>query len=307
MRDFQDGFHTGSLAGHSEKDRSVVETKGVDPVHPQDRTSLHRGAPAFSPDSAIGGTAANRSLLNLQRSHGNRYVQRVVNLSLQAEGDNSAPPDVQQAIESSRGGGHPLDGAVGAQLGKALNADFSGVRVHTDGQADALNRALNAKAFTTGKDVFFRHGEYNPGSSTGKQLLAHELTHVVQQNPDTVQRMGDEESTGCACGGKVSRSIQTKLTVGHPGDIYEQEADQMAQAFPAWEQRAGQAPDAGNAIRRAVPEEEKKKEEAMVRTKPHDGTLWRQPEEEKKKEEMPPVQAKFDETGIRRQEAEEEG
>ncbi len=313
MRDFQDSFHTGPLASSPEQDRYITKTNSVDPARSETRITPHRGEPVASrwdQSGAFGGTAAKNSLLNLQRCHGNRYVQRVVSLSLQAEGEGVAPPDVQQAIESSRGGGHPLDGAVGAQMGKAFNADFGGVRVHTDGQADALNRSLNAKAFTTGKDVFFRQGEYNPGSSAGKQLLAHELTHVVQQNPDTLQRMGEDETSasGCPCGGagKAARTIQTKLTVGRPGDIYEQEADQMAQTFPAWEHRASQTPDAASSIHRAMPEEEKKKEEATVQTKPQEGTLWRQPEEEKKKEEMPSVHAKFDETAIRRQEAEEE-
>jgi hypothetical protein len=60
-------------------------------------------------------------------------------------------------------------------------ADFSGVKVHTDAQSDQLNRSIQAKAFTTGQDVFFRAGAYQPGSRAGQELIAHELTHVVQQ------------------------------------------------------------------------------------------------------------------------------
>jgi hypothetical protein len=60
-------------------------------------------------------------------------------------------------------------------------ADFSGVKVHHDAGGDRLNRALNARAFTTGKDIFFRQGEYKPASQGGQELIAHELTHVVQQ------------------------------------------------------------------------------------------------------------------------------
>jgi len=63
----------------------------------------------------------------------------------------------------------------------AFGSDFSDVRIHTDIRADQLNRDVNAVAFTTGKDIFFRNGLYDPGSFTGRQLLAHELTHVVQQ------------------------------------------------------------------------------------------------------------------------------
>jgi hypothetical protein len=88
---------------------------------------------------------------------------------------------VAQEIQSSRGGGRPMDDQVRGSMEQGFGADFSGVRIHTGGRADALNRSLNARAFTVGSDVFFRHGEYNPGNSGGKQLLAHELTHTIQQ------------------------------------------------------------------------------------------------------------------------------
>jgi hypothetical protein len=66
-------------------------------------------------------------------------------------------------------------------LSNALGADFSGVKVHTGQNAVEMNRSLNARAFTHGNDIYFNKGEYNPESSEGKRLLAHELTHVVQQ------------------------------------------------------------------------------------------------------------------------------
>ncbi len=62
-----------------------------------------------------------------------------------------------------------------------MGSDFSRVKVHTDQTADTLNRSIQARAFTTGNDVFFRQGEYNPQSRGGQELIAHELTHVVQQ------------------------------------------------------------------------------------------------------------------------------
>jgi hypothetical protein len=63
----------------------------------------------------------------------------------------------------------------------AFGADFSGVKVHSDAQSDSLNQSLQATAFTTGSDVFFAKGQYKPTSPAGQELLAHELTHVVQQ------------------------------------------------------------------------------------------------------------------------------
>jgi hypothetical protein len=66
--------------------------------------------------------------------------------------------------------------------------------VHSDSQSDGLNQTIQARAFTTGQDIFFRQGEYNPGSSRGQELLAHELTHVVQQNGELPQTKRDGES-----------------------------------------------------------------------------------------------------------------
>jgi hypothetical protein len=95
---------------------------------------------------------------------------------------------VERQIQTARGGGRPMDDHVRSSMEQGFGADFSGVRVHTGGQADALNRSLNAKAFTVGNDVFFGKGQYNPDSSGGRQLLAHELTHTVQQGAAGVQR-----------------------------------------------------------------------------------------------------------------------
>jgi|GEM_PF-4020074 len=89
--------------------------------------------------------------------------------------------DIESSIQRARGSGQPLGDAVRTPMEQAFGADFSRVRVHTDSTADRLNRSLSARAFTTGSDLFFKQGEYNPVSSSGQHLLAHELTHVVQQ------------------------------------------------------------------------------------------------------------------------------
>ncbi|HEY9665325.1 MAG TPA: DUF4157 domain-containing protein, partial [Coleofasciculaceae cyanobacterium] len=167
-----------------------------------------------TPSASIHATMLNRSvasqngafLRQLQRQYGNSYVQRVLALSRKADGEAEATPEVEEAIQRNRGNGQSLDGKVQAQMESAFGVDFGGVRVHTDTEADTLNRALDARAFTTGQDIFFRQGEYNPNSSSGRELLAHELTHVVQQTGD----------------------VRGKLTISSPGDAYEQEADCVA-------------------------------------------------------------------------------
>ena len=92
-----------------------------------------------------------------------------------------ASPDFEGRLSAARGGGAPLPDPTRAFMEQRIGADFSGVKVHTDAQSDALNQAIQARAFTTGQDVFFRQGEFEPATTGGKALIAHELTHVVQQ------------------------------------------------------------------------------------------------------------------------------
>jgi hypothetical protein len=70
-----------------------------------------------------------------------------------------------------------------------FNHDFSGVRVHTDNRADQSARAVNALAYTVGHDIVFSAGQYNPASTQGQRLMAHELTHVIQQSDGQLSRL----------------------------------------------------------------------------------------------------------------------
>ncbi len=173
-------------------------------------------------------SASSEQIAQLQRQYGNRAVQRLIQraqarvqreAAIGLEGGevsaNEVGGDLQSQINSAQGGGQPLDKTVGSQIGSALGSDFSNVHVHTDAQSDSLNRSLSATAFTTGSDIFFSQGAYNPGTHSGKQLLTHELTHVVQQG-------------GGAPTALKANKVQTKLTVGPAGDKYEEEADQVA-------------------------------------------------------------------------------
>ncbi len=141
---------------------------------------------------------------------GNRTIQR---LMIQRQGDTPYRLDDETAgrINRERGNGAPLDSKLQMQMSDQMGFDLGSVRVHTSSTSDALNRQINAKAFTTGQDIFFRSGAYNPQSSNGKELIAHELTHVVQQGTGKVQSQGG-------------------MTVNAPGDRFEQEADNIASA-----------------------------------------------------------------------------
>jgi hypothetical protein len=106
----------------------------------------------------------------------------------QANGGMTATADLETFINQARGGGQPLGDNIREPMEQAFGADFGGVKVHTDSHSDGLNRSIQARAFTTGQDIFFRQGEYNPGSRGGQELLAHELTHVVQQNENHLSK-----------------------------------------------------------------------------------------------------------------------
>ena len=109
-------------------------------------------------------------------------------------------------IQRSRGSGQPLEANTRAKMESSFGRDFSNVKIHTNGEADQLNRAMNAHAFTTGQDLFFRQGAYAPNNAAGQKLIAHELTHVVQQGHGGGARGG-----GVGNGGVVQRLVDTEI------------------------------------------------------------------------------------------------
>jgi len=96
-------------------------------------------------------------------------------------GSKVASDAVSNRVDGSRGKGSPLPSSTLSEMQSSFGRDFSGVNIHTDSDAVSMNRELGAQAFTHGSDIYFNTGKFNPSSSTGKHLLAHELTHVVQQ------------------------------------------------------------------------------------------------------------------------------
>lgn len=103
---------------------------------------------------------------------------------LQREADSggaTASPQLSSRIEDSSGKGKPLPGKTRAEMESAIGTDFSGVNIHTDASAVQMNEELGAQAFTHGRDVYFNSGKYSPENSSGQHLLAHELTHTLQQ------------------------------------------------------------------------------------------------------------------------------
>ncbi len=120
---------------------------------------------------------------------------------------SEVPPIVHDVLRSP---GQPLDAATRAFMEPRFGHDFSRVRVHTDAKAAEAARAVNALAYTVGRDVVFGAGQYRPGTGEGRRLVAHELTHVVQQKTSTVDDM-------------------QRAAFSASSDASEQEADRVAQ------------------------------------------------------------------------------
>lgn len=123
--------------------------------------------------------------------------------------EHEATQPVFERIQQRRGSGNPLPEAIQRHLEQGLNHDLSAVRIHDDAEADKLAKKVNAVAFTTGTDIYFQTGKFNPNSQSGLELLAHEATHTVQQSKGQVGKGIDPdaglESEARAIGRRISQ------------------------------------------------------------------------------------------------------
>ena len=153
-----------------------------------------RPVPVVQAKLALGppGDRYEREADRVARQVADGVAARVPALLSMRRGEGGAvDPGVARAIGLARAGGRAIPEPVRASLERALGADLAGVRLHADDRADQLNRSLRSRAFTVGQDIFFRRGAYLPDRHAGSALLAHEVTHVIQQQgttpADTVQ------------------------------------------------------------------------------------------------------------------------
>jgi Domain of unknown function (DUF4157) len=188
------------------------------------RPSLRPQPLPAMPVPAPRGPAA--SLIALQRSHGNQLVQRLLrrpvvlracdcggtcaHCSEEATPQQNPVPRLLQRTSGGRG----LEPTVRAFMEHGFGTDFGAVRVHTDSQAAQSAEQLSAAAYTVGQDVFFNRGQYQPQTEGGRRLLAHELTHVVQQQGDMPSPTPSRE-------------------ISEPGDPDERVADRVADTIVA--------------------------------------------------------------------------
>ena len=141
---------------------------------------------------------------------GNRAFGNVISRMQDGEGilpSGVAHPAIESAVAAARGGGSPLDASLSTSFSEGLGHPVADVRVHTDSTAAALTRAVSARAFATGTDIFFAPGEYQPGTPAGRELIAHEVAHTDQQR---------------------GAPLSGPLVVSNPGDPLEVQADGVA-------------------------------------------------------------------------------
>ncbi|WP_405095163.1 DUF4157 domain-containing protein [Micromonospora sp. NBC_01412] len=218
------------MRGHREFDSDAAARPAGDrPSGPERDTDhlMYAAASAGRPD-VLGASG----LLGLQRAVGNQAVGEL----LEAE---RSP--VHSVVNS--GGGTPLAPDVRADMEARFGGqDFGDVRVHADGAAHESAKSVNAQAYTVGSNIVFQRDSYDPASSAGQHMLAHELTHVVQQ------RSGPVDGTDHGGGVKVS----------DPSDRFEREAvanaDRLMSA-PATPAPVTPAPAAAAPVQRAVEHE----------------------------------------------------
>ncbi|MBO9584845.1 MAG: DUF4157 domain-containing protein [Flavobacterium sp.] len=111
----------------------------------------------------------------------NSDEEKQLQKSASGDANPSDNTNLESNLNSSKGGGSPLSGKIKTEMESGIGADFSNIRIHNDSNAVQMNKQLGAQAFATGNNIYFNEGKYNPNSKEGKHLLAHELTHTVQQ------------------------------------------------------------------------------------------------------------------------------
>lgn len=144
---------------------------------------------AFSSSFAEDAVAESVSGYNLSRKEISLYHSDVIHRSGRDPPGDDTHGSFEQDLSSSKGAGSPLSPGTKQFMESRFNTDFSGIRIHTGSQAESLSSSIQAQAFTHGNDIYFNSGKYAPHTESGGALLAHELTHTIQQGASgSIQR-----------------------------------------------------------------------------------------------------------------------
>ncbi|WP_436771019.1 eCIS core domain-containing protein [Yinghuangia sp. YIM S09857] len=205
--------------------------------HEHEHTALLFKAAAAGRPEVVGRSGAG----TLQRAVGNRAVRAMLAEERAVDEPTrqraAQEPEPKSSVHDVVGsGGSPMDTDTRTDMEARLGADFGDVRIHTDGQAHESAKDVGAHAYTVGSDVVFQRDKYDPASHEGKTMLAHELTHVIQQ------RNGPVEGTQTSGGIRVS----------DPSDRFEREAVANADRVMSAPSPATPSADAGPSVARSA-------------------------------------------------------
>ena len=247
-------------------------------------------------------TMRSEEILAAQQQVGNQVVQRALDgkkkRDAMTDEQGYLKGEINDAIQKKRGGGSPLPESLREDAGKRLGHDFDDVRIHTDEQANELSQSINARAFTIGKDIFFKKGVFSPGSRAGRETLMHELTHVVQQSgsngangrlklggPDTAhEKQADKVGKANSGADSVKSASNSKGTVQRlQGRLNALRGKKITKTEE--EEKLQKQPDPA-VQREEMPEEEElmMQEEEELQMQPDTGVIQRQTEKEKSEE-----------------------
>ncbi len=137
----------------------------------------------------------------------------------EAESEEARLDQIESRIAQTRGNGQMMDDEIRQKMEQQFGKDFSSVVIHHDMQADELCKELNARAFAIGSDIYFASGEYNPDSERGQELIAHELTHVVQQGRSVTRKIYRSTTAPPRAANPTDRAIQKGATLASDGTL----------------------------------------------------------------------------------------
>jgi hypothetical protein len=169
-----------------EDTEEIVQTKMIsEPIVPEIQREAEEETPRQQ-EQGQEGELPNPEEISLEHeneegSSGQEEEEEILQTKGISDQKSEITNDLESNIYTLRSAGKPLPESSLSLFESRFGKDFSHVRVHTDTRASESARALNARAFTVGQDVIFGSGQYSPGTGEGRKLLAHELTHVVQQ------------------------------------------------------------------------------------------------------------------------------
>lgn len=198
------------------QDRAIQQQGGQHKTKPSQKTGIAAAKLALP-----GNDIRSDDLLQAQREVGNTAVQRKLDSSMPAGGSETEgylSDEVSGQIQQKRGSGSPLPSQIAKSVGNKLGHDLSDVRIHTDSQSDKLARSVSSRAFTVGRDIFFKGGVFDPATQQGRETIIHELTHVVHQSGGKAQsgklKLGAKDTAMEKEADKTGKSLAAKTSLG---------------------------------------------------------------------------------------------